>query len=884
MASPIKSNASPSVLHDILAWSIGRPVWWSDALRRIITKETLDDADRIELENLCRHTPGATGADGKPLVVIPLGKTHLPGGPNAKASVCIEYLDNLAGVNRLLAGQKIEFGSSGLTIIFGENGTGKSGYVRVIKKACRSRGAPPVIQPDAFAAAPPKASCKIGIKTSKGSSEVGWTDGISADEQLGNIFVFDTAAASNYLSEDRAASFTPFGLDVLPKLTKICDAVAQKIKQDIAALEREIASGKITLEKHPATSVGIALSKVDANTSAINLMALGELANTETKRLSELRTLLGADPKKKARETRAAKTRIETFKATIEANASLLSAVKMNELKECFENVAATEQAAKNSADNNFSGALAGTGSVLWRAMWEAAKLFSIKSAYPEKSFPQTEGDSRCVLCQRPFDAAAGAVSLAQSFEKFCNDDVQKAAKMGRENLAEKKKSFVGKTALKPEYEKVATDLAGVSEVELKLLTEFIETADDCLATAKKSIEADKWTVPAELAATPSGILNNLIDALEKRAKTEESADDPAARQKLQNECNELVAKEWLKTVKAEVESQIARYKQVEFLNERLADTKTNSITTQNSNLTKKLITNTYCQRFADEISALGLRTVNVKLEESNGAKGERRFGIRLVGAIGNVAVQEIFSEGEQRCVALAAFLAELSQSSHQSALVFDDPVSSLDQHYRSKVAERLVKEAKSRQVVVFTHDAVFLNDLVVGAEEAGMTPHTSHLCWDANQPGKVESGLPWDHKSPDERLDRLEKAQKILGKIWQPHPNDALKSQMRTQYGELRATIEKIVEKALFVGVVSRFGSYINLKGLDEAANIPQTECDEIHRLFKLCSNVILGHDPVTLKPASMPDATELANDIAATKTLLATIRARRKAARATP
>jgi len=742
-----------------------------------------------------------------------------------------------------------------------------------------------VIQPDAFATTPPKPSCKIGIKTANGSSEVLWTDGTPADEKLGNVFVFDADAAIHYLMTDGPASFTPYGLDVLPKLTKICDAIAGKIKQDIDALQREIELGKTALDKHPNTNAGNALAKVDAKTSSANLLLLGGLTEAESKRLAELRSLLGSDPKKKARETRAAKSRIEAFKTHIEQNASLLSAIKVKELKESFENTAATEQAAKTSAESSFSGGvLAGTGSDLWRAMWEAAKTFSTNSAYPKEPFPQTENEARCVLCQRPFNSDTTAISLAHSFEKFCNDDVQKAAKIERGKLVEKKRLFDAKTALKPEYDKITTDSSALTAVEIKLLTDYIEAADDCLATIKKSIESDKWTAPVELASSPSAILTNLIETIEKRAKTEESAEDPTARQKFQSECNELVAKEWLKTVKAEVENQIARYKQVKFLNERIVETKTNSITTKNSSLTKELITDAYCKRFADEVKELGVRTVEVKLEETGGTKGEKKFGIRLVGAIGNIEIQEIVSEGEQRCIALASFLAELSQSSHQSALVFDDPVSSLDHFFRGKIAARLVKEAKHRQVIIFTHDTVFLNDLVSEADDAKISCSTYYLRWDAKQPGWLEPGLPWECKSPEDRLDKLEKAQRTLEKLWTPLPDDELKKRMRDCYSDLRATIERIVEKVVFADVVFRFRSYVNLKNLNELVGFPQTESDEIQRLFKKSCNVTAAHDPAAGKQAPVPDTKELAQDIEATKKLLEAIRTRRNAAKAKP
>jgi len=41
------------------------------------------------------------------------------------------------------------------------------------------------------------------------------------------------------------------------------------------------------------------------------------------------------------------------------------------------------------------------------------------------------------------------------------------------------------------------------------------------------------------------------------------------------------------------------------------------------------------------------------------------------------------------RCLALAAFLAELAASDSRSAIVFDDPVSSLDHMHRVNVAKR---------------------------------------------------------------------------------------------------------------------------------------------------------------------------------------------------
>jgi wobble nucleotide-excising tRNase len=65
------------------------------------------------------------------------------------------------------------------------------------------------------------------------------------------------------------------------------------------------------------------------------------------------------------------------------------------------------------------------------------------------------------------------------------------------------------------------------------------------------------------------------------------------------------------------------------------------------------------------------------------------------------VSVPKVVSEGEARCLSIASFFAELSTAEDRSAILFDDPVSSLDDAWRRHVAERLVNEARSRQVIV---------------------------------------------------------------------------------------------------------------------------------------------------------------------------------------
>ena len=121
-----------------------------------------------------------------------------------------------------------------------------------------------------------------------------------------------------------------------------------------------------------------------------------------------------------------------------------------------------------------------------------------------------------------------------------------------------------------------------------------------------------------------------------------------------------------------------------------------------------------------------------------------------------NTKVGEIFSEGEHRCVALAAFLAELVTAQRYSGIVFDDPMSSLDHIHRSAVASRLVEEAEHRQVIVFTHDLVFFYELRREAEKVNRPIAFRNVKRKQDKPGYIENELPDKAKSGLEMCNAL--------------------------------------------------------------------------------------------------------------------------------
>src|SRR4051812_37338679 len=111
------------ILPAILAWSKGRPLWNQDALRRLATQASLSETDISELTELCRAENGCGTGGG--LKAVPLGKEPEKAATHAVLPVVLTGVFDLRNVNALDPDQTLRIGASGLTIVYGDNGSGK---------------------------------------------------------------------------------------------------------------------------------------------------------------------------------------------------------------------------------------------------------------------------------------------------------------------------------------------------------------------------------------------------------------------------------------------------------------------------------------------------------------------------------------------------------------------------------------------------------------------------------------------------------------------------------------------------------------------------------------------------------------------------------------
>ena len=271
------------------------------------------------------------------------------------------------------------------------------------------------------------------------------------------------------------------------------------------------------------------------------------------------------------------------------------------------------------------------------------------------------------------------------------------------------------------------------------------------------------------------------------------------------------------------------------------------------------------------------MSTAGNRLKELGGADGVFYHKLVFTRAPG-VDLPKVVSEGEQRCLSIAAFFAELSTADDMSGIVFDDPVSSLDYQWRQAVARRLVQEAKTRQVIVFTHDVVFLLLLKQFAEELAVEQFDQHVRFLSKGAGVCSEELPWVALPIKKKIGHLKNSWQSADKLSRDGHQDAYEKDAKYLYGLLREAWERALEEVLLGGVVERYRPSIQTQQISQIADITANDCKMVETAMTKCSKWLPGHDQAAAARSPVPNPEELKADIEALDNWVTAIRNRRK------
>jgi hypothetical protein len=647
----IEHEVCMTVLQEILEWSQDRPAWQRDALRRLVLNGELADEDILAIAEICKSGHGLAEQQE----ILPLSKEHVP-DKAASPPVSLISIFHHRGVNALAEDQTLKFGPC-LTVVYGDNAAGKTGYIRILKSACRARGQEKILGNVVSGTTPLAPVVAINYKVGAEPDPREWAGG-SEDEFVSRVSVFDTQCAAVYLTEKKDVAFRPFGLDLFDKLVKACKAVRAKLESEQRALgTNPLAAVQAMIPEN--TAVAKFLANVSSLTKPDAVQALAQLSPDEEARLAllekSLLDLQANDPEKLIRQLTVRAGRVQSLVRHLK---DVEAALSDEALKAIF--AARTEGRRKNEEAKRLRGAtfpeglLQGTGTDSWAALWEAARRFSQEQAYPDKQFPVLEQGAKCVLCQQNLDHSA--IHRLRQFEDFVVSTVERELRLIREDFTQRRKAF--------------TDLKTTTEAVEETLKEILiddEALADAISTALGSNEKRRAAVvlaltkDTDLAADCPALISIASEAnavsvqIDERIRTLRTSANDETRKRMAAEAQELRARKLLGKHRDTVLDDIERRKKYAAYGLCIDDTKTQAITAKSTAVTKTAVSQKLKKSFQDELVSLSFRHVEVELKELGGADGVFYHKLVLTRAPG-VELPKVVSEGEQRCLSIAAF------------------------------------------------------------------------------------------------------------------------------------------------------------------------------------------------------------------------------------
>jgi hypothetical protein len=839
-------------MQELLTWSKGLPGWQRDALRRLCQGGQLQDHDYEELTELCLGRHAGMGPIPR-IEPEPLASSHVRPAIGGH-TIALKAISHVANVNALADGQKLSFGTDGLTVVYGGNGSGKSGYGRILKSACRARDHGGRILPDAYARQPGgPASAKITYSLDGVVTSTDWQDGSGADHVLSAVNVFDTECAPIHVEEANDVAYTPAALALLGQLADACREVKRRIGLRQTSLQAAVPRSLAKPKCSPGSSVATMLAGLGSAGDFARFEGVARLSADEAARLSTLRTELSADPSKTIEKLKSLQQRAKQLRARVEALEALAGDSGTQRFLAQMEHTHAAAQAAQIAASDAFRGdPLPGPGTNAWRVMWESARAYSIEAAYPGLAFPVVEDGARCVLCQQLLEQ--DSVHRLRRFEEFVRADTQT-------------KATTAQAALRTLQAQLRRgQMSGQEERDaIRLVSEELERTD-IGSEVRTYLTVARWRIRryARASDSPSGPIeptavrlpidriDGLIADLGDRITAVQSERESEGRRKLELELAELDDRVWLGSVLDDVRTDIERRKQLSVLGSALGDCETRGITNKATALADGLVTKALRDRFAQEVLCLGGASLRAELVQAGSQYGVPKFRVSLV-ANPAADVGTILSEGEHRCVAIAAFLAELATCEDRSAIVLDDPVCSLDEDHREQVAARLVEEAKNRQVVVFTHDVVFVSMLKHHADSEHVPVVYQNVTRANERPGVCTDDPPLSVKPVADAARGLGRHLKQVSGLADSGHVDKWALEAASIAGQLRQLWERAVEEVLSP-VYRRFDSKVKTPGLIKTTVITEADCQAMREAFRWCSThehsqpLALGSKPPTV------------------------------------
>lgn len=836
-------DASPKRL--LVTWANEQDAW----VRHLVAETLLTrkPADGNFIEQLYSVFLAEKGLSKEPQPEIPFLELD-DREEAAEETLELIRIQEIKGVNALAPNQVLDFDPS-LTILYGQNGSGKTGYARIIKRAAAVRTAEPILPNVNIEGEQEEPSASISYTLDTDPTEVRWNNeaGLSP---LTRISVFDSTAVTLHVDTDLGYVYTPAELALFGQVSAGIQKLQEKITEEARDLRPR--SNSLLSRFVRGTTVYPVIESLGAATELAELEALAEVPKDVTEQKERL-------------EQEVAALRANTAEALLAHAESQVRG--MTRLEELADVVSRFSAKAYNLALDNLSIAqtehrkargelfdadeLPGLPDDDWQKFITAGDEYQAHLGLHE--YPQS--GNQCLYCRQPL--AESALDLVRRYRTFLDESYTRRVAESRRQVDEMA-IFIDPSVVIQSREFIETQLSekkepsswiGTSEVLLDELTiELVE-----VNARRKSVAPDL----ARRSQLLTSMIGPLISATKEQVRqlAQQKHERAETLTTKERDLRELSARIELRSNLEAARTHVQNAKrgeQLDSLSRSISNKIARSLTDQAKLASEDLVNKNFEQLFREECEVLRAPLVALQFQARSGRAERRKF-------VASHKPSQILSEGEQKVLALADFLAESRMRGVKAPVVFDDPITSLDYRRLEEVSRRIHELSETHQVVLFTHNIMFASTLIALRQSKGRRCKYYEV-----RDGEPEKGILAPDVEP--RFDQPADIAKRINKhielcaTAEPAVQDALIAQ---SYDLIRSWCEAFVEQELLKNVTQRYRANIMMTRLGAVrVDLFASTASVITRLFdKACRN-LTSHSQGLENLNTKPTLSELKDD----------------------
>ena len=226
----------------------------------------------------------------------PLAIEDLPGTVEGDEAVRLLSIADPEHVNALVSAKPLTFASNGITIVYGDNGTGKSGYARLLKRIARARHQEEVLSDVFKDTGGGEANARITVQI--GDREESLDGPVSLLPELQRMLFYDDECGSAYIRTESDFPYRPTALFVMDKLIEACVSVRRIIDSRLLKNSEARKALPVVDQLVSDTEAGQFISHLSGSSSIEQLDGLIETVDqvaetVETLRAREARLIAG---------------------------------------------------------------------------------------------------------------------------------------------------------------------------------------------------------------------------------------------------------------------------------------------------------------------------------------------------------------------------------------------------------------------------------------------------------------------------------------------------------------------------------------------------------------------------------------------------------------